>query len=311
MKSSRILVVGSVNMDLFMNLYKMPEAGETLVEDGGVAYIPGGRGASASTAFIRLGSEAVFSAKLGADLHGQKLYQFLRESGINTSFMKVDSDDPTGLSVVLKEGDGARRTVVYPGANLNLTADNVEEAFSSSPDALYISLESNVQTVISAMRGAVSRDIPIFVDATPASADYPLEKLPECEIFSPNEDETEAFVGIRPVGADASLRAALALYRRVKCKYLVIKQGDRGAFIYDGKHYFMIPSVRVGKTLDTSAAGDAFGAAMTVSYLTDGDIKNAVKFGIVAGAITVTKKGGLTSIPTEAEILDYMAKNPS
>ena len=310
MKQSRILVVGSVNMDLFINVYKMPEAGETLVEDGGVAYIPGGRGASASTAFSRLGYETVFSAKLGADLHGQTLYQFLRDTRINTSFIKVDSDDPSGLSVIMKEGSGDRRTVVYPGANLNLTADNVEEAFSSSPDALYISLEPNAQTVISAMRGAMARDIPIFVDATPASADYPLEKLPECEIFSPNEDETEAFVGVRPVGADASLRAALALYKRVKCKYIVIKQGDRGAFIYDGKHYFMIPSIRVGKTVDTSAAGDAFGAAMTASYLHDKDIKKAVKLGIVAGAITVTRMGGLTSVPTEAEIVECLEKNP-
>lgn len=310
MNGNKILIAGSVNMDLYLNVYKMPEDGEVLVEDGGVAYIPGGRGASAATAFNRLGYETVISAKLGADIHGQKLYQFLRETGVNTTFLKVDNEDPSGLSVIVKESDGKRRTVVYPGANLDLTGDNVEEAFATSPDALYLSLELSSQTVISAARAAAARNIPIFVDATPANPDFPLEKLPECEIFSPNEDETEAFVGIRPVGADASLRAALALYKRVKCKYLVIKQGDRGAFIYDGKHYFMIPATRAGKAVDSSAAGDAFGAAMTASYLADGDIKRAVQYGVAAGAIAVTRKGGITSLPDAGEIRDFVSKNP-
>ena len=76
MANKKILVIGSANMDLSMNMYKLPQAGETLIDDGGVAYVPGGKGANAAVAFAKLGAESIFCAKLGADLHGQRLYQF-------------------------------------------------------------------------------------------------------------------------------------------------------------------------------------------------------------------------------------------
>ena len=69
--SKKILVVGSANMDLSMNMYRVPAAGETLIDDGGVAYLPGGKGANSAVAFAKLGADAILCAKLGADLHGQ------------------------------------------------------------------------------------------------------------------------------------------------------------------------------------------------------------------------------------------------
>lgn len=309
MAFKKILVVGSANMDLSMNMYKVPEVGETLIDDGGVAYIPGGKGANAAVALTKLGADCYFCAKVGADLHGQKLYQYYKELGINTSYLKVDRETPTGLAVVMKESDGNNRIVVYPGANGNLTVDNINEAFECAPDALYIGFEIPFQIALAAARIASSRGIPIFVDAAPAGKDYPLESLPMVEVFSPNETETETFTGILPQGTDSALRAALALYKRVKAKYIVIKQGDRGAFVYDGKHFFVIPSIRIGKAVDTTAAGDAFTAALAVEYLNNGaNIRNAVKFGVAAGAITVTRKGAASSIPTGDEVRALIMK---
>ena len=82
MSKKRILIIGSSNLDFVMNMYKLPEAGETIIDNGGVAYIPGGRGASAAIAFSRLGAESVFCSKLGADIHGQKLYNYCKEKGV-------------------------------------------------------------------------------------------------------------------------------------------------------------------------------------------------------------------------------------
>ena len=304
--SKKILIVGSANMDLAMNMYKMPAPGETLLDDGGVAYVPGGKGANSAIALARLGAECVFLTKVGADLHGQKLYQYYKENGIDTSFIKVDRENPTGLAVVMRESDGTNRIVVYPGANGHLTADNVAEAFSCNPDAVYIGFEIPFAIALSAARIAQSRGIPIFVDAAPANKDYPLESLPEVEVFSPNETETLEYTGILPQGAESCLRAALAIYKRVKCKYVVIKQGARGAFIYDGKYYFLSPALRAGNAVDTTAAGDAFTAAMTIEYLRSGDIRSAVKYGNAAGAITVTRIGASSSIPTAAEVEELL-----
>lgn len=307
MAQKKILIVGSANMDLAMNMYKVPDPGQTVIDDGGVAYIPGGKGANSAVALNRLGANTVFCAKVGADLHGQKLYHFYKEQGIDVSYLKADHDNPTGLAVVMRESNGQNRIVVYPGANQHLTAENVVEAFACEPDALYIGFEIPFHIALAAAKVAAAKGIPIFVDAAPASKDHPLENLPFVEIFSPNETETFEYTGIMPKGADSALRAALALYKRVKCRYIVIKQGDRGCFVYDGKHYYIMPAMRAGATVDTTAAGDAFTAALTVEYLSTGDLKESVRFATAAGALTVTVKGASSSIPTRAQVEALLA----
>lgn len=305
----RILLVGSSNMDLSMNLLRLPEAGETLIDDGGVAYVPGGKGANSAIAIQKLGGQCVFCTKLGADAHGQKLYGYYKEMGIDTKYIKVDHDHPTGLAVVIKEADGTNRIVVYPGANAHITREAIEEAFDCAPDALYLGFEIPFEMALFAANIAASRGVPIFVDAAPASKDYPLEKLPPVEVFSPNETETLEYTGINPVGMESSLRAALAIWRRVKCRYVVIKQGARGAFLYDGKRYNTFPAMRAARVVDTTAAGDAFTAALTVEYLRTGDIEGAIRYGTAAGALTVTKKGASSSIPTVEEVEALLASS--
>ena len=310
MSKKRVLVIGSSNLDFVMNMYKLPEAGESIVDNGGVAYVPGGKGANAAIALSRLGAESVLCAKLGADIHGQKLYNYYKELGLNTSFIKVDHDNPTGLAVVMKEGNGNTRRVVFPGANAELTTEMIMEAFESQPDALYLGFELPYPMVVTAAKVAASKGIPIFVDAAGATKDLDLEKLPPVEVFSPNEQEAFELTGITPSSMETSLRAALAIARKTKAKNVVIKQGARGAFLYDGKRYNTLPAVRADKTVDTTSAGDAFTCAMTLEYLRNGgDIKEAIKYGNVAGAITVTRPGATSSIPTEEEIYNFLYGN--
>ena len=310
MSKKRILIIGSSNLDFVMNMYKLPEAGETIVDNGGAAYIPGGKGASAAIAFSRLGAESVFCSKLGADIHGQKLYNYYKEVGLNTGYIKVDHDNPTGLCVVMKEGDGRVRRVVYPGANAQLTTEIILEAFESNPDALYLGFEIPYPMVVAAAKVAASKHIPIFIDATAASKELDLELLPPVEVFSPNEKEAEELTGILPTSMETSLRAALAIARKAKAKNVVIKQGARGAFLYDGKRYNTFPAVRADKLVDPTGAGDAFTAAMTLEYLRNGgDIKEAIKYGNVAAALTISRPGAGSSIPTEGEINAFLLAN--
>ena len=306
--ANKILLVGSANMDLSMNLYKVPEPGQTVIDDGGVAYTPGGKGANAAVAFARLGAECVLCTKLGADVHGQRLFDYYKSGGVNTSFIKVDHDYPTGFAVVMKEYDGTNRIVVYPGANAHITNENIIESFSCMPDALYLGFEIPFQSAVAAAKVAAAKGIPIFIDAAPASREYPLESLPTVEIFSPNESETLEFTGITPTGTESCLKAAIAIQSRVKCRHVVIKLGSRGAFIYDGKHFDMIPAYRPEKVVDTTAAGDTFTAAMTIEYLRSGNIANAVRYGAAAAAIAVSRKGASVSVPTEAEVMQFLAQ---
>lgn len=306
MSTKKILIIGSANMDFSMNFYKMPESGETIIDDGGVAYIPGGKGANAAIAFKRLGAESILCAKLGADVHGQKLYNYYKEIGLDTACIKVDHDNPTGLAVVMREGDGSNRIIVYPGANNYITNECLLEAFECNPDALYLGFEISFQTVVNAAKIASSKGIPVFIDAAPMSKEYDLEKLPALEIFSPNETEAFELTGIMPNSMESSLRAALAISKKVKAKYIVIKQGSKGAFLYDGKRYNTFPALKTNKVVDTTAAGDAFTAALTLEYLRSGDIRESIKYANAAGAIAISRVGSASSVPTCEEIAEVL-----
>lgn len=307
MSAKRVLVIGRMSMSLVMNMYRVPDIGEVLVDDGGVAYIPSGEGAGGAIALAKLGADAVLAGKIGADAHGQRLYKYYKDAGVNTSLIKVDRETPTALSVKMRE-PGGERTLVYPGAGARYNADNLAEAMATMPDALYLGFGIPWQLTLAAVDAAARRGVPIFIDASPASSEQSLESLPAVEIFSLNEEETLAYTGIMPGGADSSLRAALALRRRVNAKYIVIKQGERGAFIYDGKRYYIVAAAKPPKVVDPSFAGDAFSAAMTLEYLKNGDIKAAVKYGAAAGALTVSREGSFSSVPTEAEVRSFMIK---
>ncbi len=302
----KILLVGSANMDLSMNMFKVPEPGETLLDDGGIAYMPGGKGANSAVAFAKLGGECVFCTKLGADAHGQKLFNYYKSCGINVSHIKVDQEAPTGLAVVMKEADGSNRIIVYPGSNKLLNADNILEAFSCEPDALYIGFEIPFSMAVAAAKIANAKNIPIFIDAAPASKDHPLEILPQVEVFSPNESETFEYTGIMPTNTESCLKAAYALSNKVKAKYIIIKLGSRGAFLYDGKHFDLIPAYRADKVVDTTAAGDTFTAALTLEYLRTNNIKTAMQYGAAAAAIAVSKKGAGESVPSESEVIAFI-----
>ncbi len=305
--SKKILLIGSSNMDLSLNMYRVPDKGETLLDDGGVAYTPGGKGANAAIAVTRLGGECALCTKLGADVHGQRLFNYYKESGLNTSYVKVDHDYPTGFAVVMKEADGSNRIVVYPGANNQLNSENVLQAFDFEPDALYLGFEIPFSVAVSAAKIASAKGIPIFIDAAPASKDYPLENLPKVEVFSPNEAEILEYTGVNPTGTDSCLRAAYQLYSKIKCKYIVIKLGARGSFIYDGKHCDLIPAFKADRVVDTTAAGDTFTAALALEYLRNGgNIVGAATYGSAAAAVTVSKKGASSSIPTSEEVADFI-----
>ena len=306
----KILVIGSANMDLSLNVYRVPSAGETLTDNGGVAYTPGGKGANAAAAFAKLGAEATLCAKLGQDLHGQQLYNYYKEIGLDTSSIMVDRDMPTGFAAVIKESDGENRIIYYPGANAHISTDQMIEAFEKAkPDALYLGFEISFESALSAARIAEAKGVPIFVDAAPADNKYSLESLPYMEIFSPNESETYEYTGIMPTGQDSSLRAALALWRRIKCKYIVIKQGARGCSIYDGKRFDMLPAENVENVIDTTGAGDIFTAALTLAYISSGDVRAAAKYASCAAAISVSREGVTSAVPTAEEVKSFIKSN--
>ena len=301
----RILVVSSANMDFVMNMHTIPSAGQTIIDNGTYRYVPGGKGANSAVAIRRLGGDCVFCTRLGNDANGVLLNNLYKKEGIDTRFIAKDEQNATGLAAIMVEDNGVNRIVVYPGANLCITPDDIDNAMTCYPDALFMQLEIDPEAIIYAANCAHKAGIPIFIDAGPANKNFPLDRLPPLEVFSPNETETEIFTGISPNSPENCLRAAIALSKIVNARYYVIKLGGRGVYIYDGLYYHCLPTYDV-KVVDTTAAGDAFTAAFTLEYLRSGDIERAGKYGNAVGSLAVSRAGAYTSLPTESEVAEFL-----
>jgi ribokinase len=304
----RILIVSSANMDLAANVSRVPASGESMV---GIDYdyIPGGKGANSALTLARLGADSIFCAKLGDDANGYALTNYYKKNNIDTRFITLDRKEKTGLAIVIVDGNGNNRILVYPGANYALSESDVENAFTCYPDALFLHLEIPMDTVIAATNFAEKHKIPVFIDAGPAVKSFPLEELKNVTVFSPNETETLIFTGIDPRDMDSRYKACSILFERVKAKYIILKLGDKGAFFYDGTHYDIFPPHNVD-VVDTTAAGDAFTAALALEYMrSGGDIKRACKYANIVGSITVSRAGASSSIPTVAEITEFIYEN--
>ncbi len=304
----RILVVSSANIDFVMKVGKLPAAGQTVMEPRGYSYVPGGKGANAALALARLGADSVFCAKLGNDAHAQQLRALYNDEGIDTRFLQNDRNAATGLASIIVEENGVNRIIVYPGANNNLTVDDVEDAMTCLPDAVFLQMEIPDEAVIAATKFAKKKNIPVFLDTGATRPDFPLDLLGPLEVISPNESETFTLTGIMPTNATECLRAADKLMQRVDAKYVIIKLGARGAYVYNGKMSRLISAYETN-VVDTTAAGDAFTAALTLEYLNSGDIYRAVKYANAVGAIVVSREGASTSLPTARQVEAFIERN--
>ena len=302
MMKPRILVVGSLNMDLRLSLTRMPAAGETCFGRD-YAYIPGGKGANQAVAAARLGGEVVFCGRRGKDANGSALEAGLQKEGVDVSLLTADPAAQTGLAVIPVEDDGQNRIVVLSGANMRVSAADLREAFRRPIDAVIAQLEIPLETVFALHAITREKNIPLILDAGPAMP-LELERLEGIEVISPNETETSAITGIHVTDDPSALRAAEEIEKRSRAKYVVLKLGGRGCLLYGQGLRRFYPACPV-RPVDTTAAGDAFTAALTVRYLETGDMEAAVSYANQAGALAVTRKGAQPSLPFADEVESF------
>ncbi len=298
---SKILVVGSSNIDFNLSTPYVPAMGETLVSEGKYGFTAGGKGANTAAAVSLMGGDAYLCSRVGDDAYGDNLIRIFKDKDINSKFVKVDKFEQTGLAAVMVENNGANRIIAYPGANLRISDTDVEEAFECNPNAVITQFEIRQEAVITAAKNAAHENIPFFVDGGSVKRGFPVSKLEKVEVFTPNEVETEILTGIRPDGLENCLRASIALCNMVDIGFVVLKLGSRGCFVYDGKYCDIVPPYVVD-VVDTTAAGDVFTGALTVKYLETKDMLASAKFANAAAALTVSKRGAMASIPTLEEV---------
>ncbi len=297
-KDIRAAVVGSINMDLILNMPRVPEVGENVLGTD-YGYANGGKGANQATALAKLGAKTKMIGKVAQDSNGNKLLENLKNNNIDISGVSTDGSQ-TGLAAIILDGEGRNRIVVYEGANSEIVSQKAVEGIGTDIDLLLLQFETNEDVVINCVNHAVKNNITTVIDCGPAK-NFSLEKMQGATILSPNESETKALTGIYPDNDDNILKASKMLEERSKAEFIVLKLGERGCSLWDGNELKLFPAYK-SKVVDTTAAGDCFTAALALEYVKSGDIYAACDMGNKAGSIAVSRMGAQSSMPTVEEI---------
>lgn len=296
----RIFVVGSCNTDMVVRSRCLPVPGETIL-GGKFLMNSGGKGANQAVAAARLGGDVTFVARVGNDLFGEKAVEQYKKEGINTSYITVDPEQPSGVALIMVDAKGENSISVAASANDTLMPKHVKmvEDLFSAGDIVLMQLESPIQTVEYTAAVAAAKGLKVVLNPAPA-CELPASLLQNVYMIIPNECEAEILSGIKVTDFE-SARLASAIIASKGVDIVLITMGKQGAFVREGNRCSLVPSFPV-KAVDTTAAGDTFCGALCVALSEGLSVKEAALFGNRAASVSVTREGAQASIPTRAEI---------
>ena len=305
---ARIVVVGSFNMDLVVRMPAIPKPGETLL--GGVfATYPGGKGANQAVAAARLGGEVTMIGRVGADAFGDQLLTMARSEGIDTRFVSIDPHAATGVALIEVDAQGQNSIAVASGANFTLTAADVAAAFAQIErvDLVVMPLETPMDTILTAAELARKAGARVVLNPAPAQHLAP-ELLKNIDVLIPNEHEAAFMAGAAIQSAQDAQRVAAHLLRSGPGS-VIVTLGSQGALIAEATApeptYTWAVAFSV-KAVDTTAAGDGFVGGLAVALGEGYSLPAAARFASAAAAISVTRIGAQPSLPTRAEVEEFL-----
>ncbi len=313
MTRPRIAVVGSINADLVVRCAKLPRPGET-ISAFDVSELPGGKGANQAVAAARLGAEVTMIGRVGDDAFGQRLRSGLQENGVGVDWVLSTPNCASGLAIVAVEERGVNAILVVPGANGRLTPADVLAASEviRQADIVLLQLEVPIETTIAAIKFARDCGTPVILDPAPAPTfgdDDPMipGDLLQVEVACPNEAEALALTNVRIETVADAERAACCL-RSLGPRYGIVTLGARGAVLCEpDSRPLLIPTFDIN-AVDTTAAGDAFAAALAVRLSQGAAIADAVRFACAAGALAASRPGAQPAMPTLSEVESLLSR---
>lgn len=303
----QVAVVGSLNMDLVVRVPRMPAPGETIFGRD-FQTIPGGKGANQAVAAARLGAQVTMIGRVGKDIFGNRLLESLKSQGVNANHVGVDQEAASGIAMITLDENGQNSIVVASGANMRLTPEDVTQAWRTlgAIDALVMQLEVPLACITEAAFLARASGARVILNPAPAQS-LPEDLLSQVDILVPNESETALLAGL-PINTVEQTELAARALRAQGVRAVVITLGSRGTLIVDGEAPARILPAHSVKVVDTTAAGDAFVAAMSVALAEGASLMDAAYMANAAGALAVTKLGAQPSMPIRAEVDQFLHK---
>ncbi|MCV9884459.1 ribokinase [Metabacillus halosaccharovorans] len=295
MKKPKIVVIGSINMDLVTQTNTIPKVGETVLgEDFMTA--PGGKGANQAVAAAKLGGDVTLLGCVGDDAFGSELMKHLHKQGVDTKHIQTISNTSSGVAAItLSEGDNS--IIVVPGANHKLTPVLVQqhEQLITDADIVLLQLEIPLDSVVKAAELARKHNVPVILNPAPMQ-ELPKKLILQSTYLTPNEHELESLLS----STNLSQKETEAL----KAKSIVTR-GSKGIQLQQEGVEQLISGYQVD-VVDSTGAGDTFNGALALSLSSGLSLLEASQFANAAAALSVTKLGAQSGMPTKKEVESFL-----
>jgi ribokinase len=297
---TRVVVVGSINMDLVTQAPRFAGPGETILGDRFLT-VPGGKGANQAVAAARLGAEVALIGATGDDAFGRQLRQGLAAEGIDLTHTVQLDDCASGTASITVAG-GENQIIVIPAANALVTPAQVEQAQAlvARADVVLVQMEIPLETVEATLRLGQRLGVPVILNPAPAQR-LPAEWVKLARYVTPNQHELAILLG-----ADSTEDFRI-LMRRTPCP-VVLTRGAEGAWYREEGEPVHQPGFEID-VVDSTGAGDTFNAALAV-FLHKG-LPRAVRKACAAAALSVTRLGAQGAMPTLHEVETLLAQQAS
>jgi len=322
MSPPRIVVLGSVNIDLVIRAPRLPSPGETVL-GGRFFEANGGKGANQAVAAARAARGPVaFVAAVGDDRFGQQSLDNFKREGLHCEHLRIVPDEATGVALILVDAEAENMIAVASGANAHLSIGDVNRLPDVwfAPGGVFLAcLESPLPTVRHALIRARVSGMTTILNPAPASGPLPADVLDLIDVLTPNEHEAAALAGLSVTNHRSAVAAARRL-QQLGCRQVIVTRGAAGCTVLgdtdfsdnpvgdggaggrkDDTGAIDLPALAV-QAVDTTAAGDAFNGALAVRLAEGASLVEAARWASVAAAISVTRPGAQPSLPRRDEI---------
>jgi len=301
---AKVVIVGSLNMDLVTRAPRLPRGGETLAGHSFVT-VPGGKGANQAVAAARLGASVAMVGCVGDDAYGDQLRSALLAEGIDCDAVTAIAGESTGVALIVVDDNSQNAIVIVAGGNGHASPAVVDgfDALLSQAEVIICQLEIPMETVGHVLKRGRELGKIVILNPAPASAPLPADWYSLIDYLIPNESEATMLTGL-PVDSVASADVAATALLAAGASKVIITLGAHGSLFASKSRsqHFAAPKVQA---VDTTAAGDTFVGGFAAALAEGRSESEAIAFGQIAAALSVTRAGAQPSIPTFNEVQGF------
>lgn len=304
-KEPHVVVVGSHVQGLFMRVEHLPTPDETVLGWDYREALDGGKGSHQAIACGRLGMPTSFIGRVGKDHFGDRGAGWMRDAGVDLTYLKRSEDISTGTGFIIINPEGVPLITTAMGANEKFSpadVDDAEELIASST-FMVITFEIPVKTGLYASRLGKKHGLTVILTPGPAEPMAP-EDLSAVDILVPNATEAKILMGMNPDAEASTEGLARGLQDRFGLRNIVITMGEQGAAVAEDDSFYMVPAIEVD-VVDTPGAGDAFTAGMTKGLFQGKALAEAVRFGCITAGYAVTVRESVPAFPTMGQVREF------